>query len=127
MEIKRGDIWVVDFGPPTGEDDHRQHGIRPVVIVSNNKANKHSTIFHVVPLTGQIDKKRYLPTHIFINAYKAKGLEEHSLALCEQLCRVEYGELVRRKGSLSMGQMIKVSLGMMIQLGIPVAYMEECA
>jgi len=116
-----------DFGPPSGTDDHRQHGIRPVVIVSNNKANEHSTIFHAVPLTGRIDKKRYLPTHIFINAYKAEGLETHSLALCEQLCRVEYAELMRKKGSLSTGQMIKVSLGVMIQLGIPAAYAGECA
>ena len=34
MEIKRGDIWMVDFGPPEDDEDHLQHSIRPVVIVS---------------------------------------------------------------------------------------------
>lgn len=42
MEIKRGDIWMVDFGPPEDDEDHLQHSIRPVVIVSNNRANEHS-------------------------------------------------------------------------------------
>ena len=35
-EIRRGDIWMVDFGVPEDENDHKLHGIRPVVIVSND-------------------------------------------------------------------------------------------
>lgn len=31
-EIRRGDIWMVDFGVPEDENDHKLHGIRPVVI-----------------------------------------------------------------------------------------------
>ena len=52
MEIKRGDIWMVDFGPPEDDEDHLQHSIRPVVIVSNNRANEHSMVLHAVPLTS---------------------------------------------------------------------------
>ena len=61
-EIRRGDIWMVDFGVPEDENDHKLHGIRPVVIVSNDSANRHSTVFHAVPLTSKIHKKTYLPT-----------------------------------------------------------------
>ena len=73
-EIRRGDIWMVDFGVPEDENDHKLHGIRPVVIVSNDSANRHSTVFHAVPLTSKIHKKTYLPTHIFISSFKAVGL-----------------------------------------------------
>ena len=38
-KIRRGDIWMVDFGAPEDEYDHKLHGIRPVVIVSNDSAN----------------------------------------------------------------------------------------
>ena len=47
-------------------------------VVSNNKANKHSTVITVVPLSTKIYKKQSLPTHVFISAYKAEGLEQHS-------------------------------------------------
>ena len=83
-EIRRGDIWMVDFGVPEDENDHKLHGIRPVVIVSNDSANRHSTVFHAVPLTSKIHKKTYLPTHIFISSFKAVGLRTNSIAQCER-------------------------------------------
>ncbi|MFR8846435.1 MAG: type II toxin-antitoxin system PemK/MazF family toxin [Waltera sp.] len=36
---KRGDIYYVDFGE---KDGSKQGGVRPALVVSNNKANKHS-------------------------------------------------------------------------------------
>lgn len=124
MEIKRGDIWMVDFGPPEDDEDHLQHSIRPVVIVSNNRANEHSMVLHAVPLTGKIKKKRYLPTHVFINGFQAEGLDKHSLALCEQLCCIRYGDLLRQIGKVSTFQMIKITLGLQIQLGMVKKYNE---
>ena len=56
-EIRRGDIWMVDFGAPEDEYDHKLHGIRPVVIVSNDSANRHSTVFHAVPSIAYSDRK----------------------------------------------------------------------
>ena len=91
MEIKRGDIWMVDFGPPEDDEDHLQHSIRPVVIVSNNRA---------------------------------EGLDRHSIALCEQLCCVRYGDLMRQVGKVSTFQMLKITLGMQIQLGMVGKYNE---
>lgn len=124
MEIKRGDIWMVDFGPPEDDEDHLQHSIRPVVIVSNNRANEHSMVLHAVPLTSKIKKKRYMPTHVFINGFQAEGLDRHSIALCEQLCCVRYGDLMRQVGKVSTFQMLKITLGMQIQLGMVGKYNE---
>lgn len=76
MKIQRGDILYADLGVQYQES--MQGGMRPVVVVSNNKANKHSTVITVVPLSTKIYKKQSLSTHVFISAYKAEGLEQHS-------------------------------------------------
>ena len=67
MTIRRGDILWADLGmfPTTSV----QGGVRPVIVVSNNKANTYSSVITVVPLTSRIYKKRYLPTHVFISKY----------------------------------------------------------
>lgn len=117
-EIRRGDIWMVDFGAPEYEYDHKLHGIRPVVIVSNDSANRHSTVFHAVPLTSKIHKKTYLPTHIFISSYKAVGLRTNSIAQCEQLCDVNYTDLIEKVGKVSQNQLRQITKGVQIQLGM---------
>lgn len=55
-EIRRGDIWMVDFGVPEDENDHKLHGIRPVVIVSNDSANRHSTVYDTKGVYGKWEK-----------------------------------------------------------------------
>lgn len=117
-EIRRGDIWMVDFGAPEDEYDHKLHGIRPVVIVSNDSANRHSTVFHAVPLTSKIHKKTYLLTHIFISSYKAVGLRTNSIAQCEQLCDVNYTDLIEKVGKVSQNQLRQITKGVQIQLGM---------
>ena len=46
--IHQFDIWFAHL--PMREDSHVQGGRRPVIIVSNNAANKHSPIVSIVPL-----------------------------------------------------------------------------
>lgn len=69
---KRGDIHFVDFGKNI--DTSKQYGIRPIVIISNNKANDHSSVITVVPLTSRINKKRFLPNHVYIPSYAGSRL-----------------------------------------------------
>lgn len=61
---KRGDIYYVDFGEKAGSE---QGGVRPALVVSNNKANKHSPVVTVIPLSARVWKKKYLPTHVQID------------------------------------------------------------
>ena len=81
MKIERGDILMVNLGQVPGTS--LQSGIRPVVVVSNNKANTYSPVVTVVPFTSRVYKKRYLPTHVFINRYEMVGLRRHGLVLAE--------------------------------------------
>jgi mRNA-degrading endonuclease toxin of MazEF toxin-antitoxin module len=124
MKIKRGDIWLVDFGPPRDEEDHMQHSIRPVVIMSNNRANEHSMVLHGVPLTSNTGKKRYLPTHVFLNGLQIKGLNRYSMALCEQVCSIRCGDMIRKVGRVSKYQLARIAQGVQIQLGMVGKYNE---
>ena len=82
MKIERGDILMVNLGQVPGTS--LQSGIRPVVVVSNNKANTYSPVVTVVPFTSRVYKKRYLPTHVFINRYEMVGLKRHGLVLARR-------------------------------------------
>ena len=48
--MRRGEVYFVDFGKD--KTTHKQCGIRPAVIVSNNRGNGHGPTVTVVPLTG---------------------------------------------------------------------------
>ena len=54
MKIERGDILMVNLGQVPGTS--LQSGIRPVVVVSNNKANTYSPVVTVVPFTSRVYK-----------------------------------------------------------------------
>ena len=90
MKIRRGDILYVDLG--VQYQGSMQGGMRPVVVVSNNRANKHSTVITVVPLSTKIYKKRSLPTHVFISSYKTEELDQHSIVLCEQVTALNFDQ-----------------------------------
>ncbi len=114
---KRGDIYFVDFGENIGM--RKQSGIRPVVVVSNNKANEHSPIITVVPLTSKIHKKRFLPTHVYIPVSAGCGLSSGGLALAEQVESIDKDRLLAKKGSIMSDiVMEKITKAIQIQIGV---------
>ena len=58
LEIKRGSIIMVDL--PLGNGSV-QGGIRPAVVISNDKGNKFSPVLIVIPLTSRT--KKPIATH----------------------------------------------------------------
>ena len=116
MKIKRGDILICDLGCFT--DSSVQEGVRPVVVVSNNKANLYSPVITVVPLTCQIYKKRYLPTHVFIHQAKQKGLNRHSMALAEQVTSIDHHSIVSEVGYVDESIMEEISKAVGVQMGL---------
>ena len=116
---KRGDIYFVDFGQNI--DTCKQSGIRPAVIVSNNRANEHSPVITVVPLTGRTYKKRFLPTHVFIP--KSCGLDRNSLALAEQVESIDKKNLREKRGHISDSDiMAQITQAIQIQIGVDDRY-----
>lgn len=115
---KRGDIYYVDFGEKAGS---KQGGIRPALVVSNNKANKHSPVVTVVPLSARVWKKKYLPTHVQIP--KGRGLSRPSMALAEQVETLDKTRLGDRIGEvLDDMVMEQITVALQIQIGAYAEY-----
>jgi mRNA interferase MazF len=94
VNARRGDIWLVDFGEPTGRE---QGGRRPGVIVSADRLNDGPAgIAIVVPCTTTM---RDLPSHIEIQS-ETSGLDEVSYAKCEDVKSVSEQRLVARLGAV---------------------------
>lgn len=116
MKIKRGDILYVDLG--VQYQGSMQGGMRPVVVVSNNRANRHSTVITVVPLSTKICKKRNLPTHVFISAYKTEGLDQHSIALCEQVTALNFDRIIEKIGRVREDILERITEAVQVQVGV---------
>ena len=83
LEIKRGSIIMVDL--PKGNNSV-QGGVRPAVVISNDRGNKFSPVLIVVPLTSRT--KKLLPTHHTIEPSTINGLSKTSIVLAEQIITI---------------------------------------
>lgn len=115
MKIRRGDILRVDLGIHPGSSI--QSGIRPVVVVSNNKANDSSTVITVIPLSTKMCKS-HLPTHVFLNACFNRGLDRNSIALAEQIIQIDSQKIMCKLGSINEADMESITLALQIQVGV---------
>ena len=80
-QIKRGDVYWVDFGTTKGSE---QGGVRPAVVIQNDIGNKFSPTVIVCPISSEI-KKKELPTHVLISDYHKYGLKQLSQVMTEQM------------------------------------------
>ena len=71
VDIRWGDILYVDFGEGVGSE---QGGVRPAVVVGNNKGSSNSPCTLVAPMTSE--EKTYIPTHILVYPTKASMFEQ---------------------------------------------------
>ncbi len=95
MTVRRGEIWLVDFGEPVGHEQSRK---RPAVIVSADPLNdSRAGVVIVVPTTTAA---RGLPSHIEIDP-EHSGLDEVSYAKCEDVKSVSEQRLIARLGAAS--------------------------
>ena len=116
LKIRRGDILYVDMGEEY--EGSIQGGMRPMVVVSNNLANKFSPVITVVPLTSRTYKKRYLPTHVLISEQQCSGLNRGSIALCEQIMPINRSVIVERVGKVDDETLGKITEAVQIQVGV---------
>ena len=111
MEIKRSEIYYADLNPVKGSE---QGGVRPVLIIQNDKGNKHSPTTIVAAITSKLDKHR-LPTHVGV---KTDGLPLNSLVLLEQICTMDKSRILEYVGILDDETMVQVDAALIISVGI---------
>jgi mRNA interferase MazF len=97
QEPKFLEIWMADLGERSGS---LQSGRRPVLIVSNDKNNRYSSVLNVIPMTTKMNK-RNLPCHVEIYDYEKFGLNAPSTIMVEQLTVVDKKDLMFRVGKIN--------------------------
>ena len=118
-QIKRGDIFLYNFG--TENRGSLQSKKRAVVVVSNAKNNRFSSVILICPITSSQTKKK-LPTHLKVD-YKNAGLLKESIVLCEQIHSIEKCKLEKFIGSLTVDD--KKKLNKALEVSIEVGNAEE--
>lgn len=112
MNVRRGDIWLVDFGEPIG---HEQSGRRPAVIVSADLLNESPAgIVIAVPTTTAV---RGLPSQIELDPDHT-GLDHLCYAKCEDVKSISAQRLITRLGHAEPEAIFQISraLGFLLEL-----------
>lgn len=109
MKINRGEIYLADLDPVKGSE---QGGLRPVLIIQNNIANRFSPTVIVSAITSRLDKAN-LPVHVAL----PKALVKSSICMLEQIRTLDKSRLRELVGKLSDDDMMKVNRAILISLG----------
>ncbi len=108
--IVRGEIYLAELPYTQGSE---QSGTRPVVILSNNMNNKHSSVVNVAAITT---KNKPLPVHVYVGT--EGGLKTESTVMLEQTMTVDKCKLVHRIGEFSSAIMDKINQALMMQFAL---------
>ena len=112
--ILRGDIYLVDFDPPKGEEFKVGSEIlkrRPAVIISHNAINRARRTVMVIPLSSS-------PTPVEIFAVSVPSAGPQSVAVCDQVTTINKStRLIHRIGTLARSDFKEVEAGVREALG----------
>ncbi len=111
--MKRGEIWMVDFGPATGPE---QAGTRPAVILQDDSLGQVFTTTIVIPLTTNL-RRLSLPTTLLLSVGEG-GLPRDSVALCHQVQVRGKARLTQRLGKLSPERLADIEAESLKALGL---------
>lgn len=113
VEIKRGDIVLVNLEPVKGSE---QSGMRPCLIIQNDKGNKYSPLTIIAPLTSKEFTKEF-PTNVFVSKGDS-GLNKDSTILLNQIRTIDKLRITKKINSLCAGIMSKIDLAIKISLDL---------
>ncbi len=110
-EVRKGEIYYADLSPVVGSE---QGGIRPVVILQNDKGNHYSPTTIIAAVTSR-KKKSYLPTHIQINVPQMK---RKSVVMLEQVRTIDKSRLLEYIGKVDGSTMQKIDKAVKISFEV---------
>lgn len=112
-EIYRGQIYYADLSPVVGSE---QGGLRPVLILQNDKGNKSSPTTVVAAITSRLYKRLY-PTQVDLDPMDT-GLHGASRVLCEQIRTIDKSRLKQWMGEVKEDKMALIDKAIKISLGV---------
>ena len=113
MNVFRGGIYLVDLRNRVGSE---QGGIRPVLVMQNDKGNKYSPTTIICPLTSK--NKQMKETHVTLTPDDC-GVIMDSTVLCEQVMTIDKSRIRSKVGEIRNPQkMCDIEEKIMISFGI---------
>ena len=109
--IRRGDVYYADLSPVVGSE---QGGVRPVVVVQNDKGNRYSKTIIVAPISKKMSKPP-IPTHVI---FSDDSLSHVSMILCEQLRTIDKKRLGQWICTLDEKTLEKINRAIRVSLSI---------
>ena len=111
---RRGEIWDVNWSPGRGAE---QQGTRPALIIQNDRGNA-SYAYPLTIVASMSRTERELPLHVRIAPSEENGLTAETDVKCEQVMTIEKTRLLRRRGSITPEELLKVDLALRLSLNI---------
>lgn len=93
-----------------------QKGIRPAVVVQNDKGNIHSPVIQLSPITSR--SKKSLPTHVPVENLNGTGLIKKSTILVEQTQLIDKHFIFGKIGKLNHHLIPNLNRAVAIEYGI---------
>lgn len=109
--VRRGDVYYADLSPVVGSE---QGGVRPVVVVQNDKGNKYSKTVIIAPISKKMSKPP-IPTHVI---FSDTSLSYVSMILCEQLRTIDKKRLGQWICTLDEKTIDKINQAIRVSLNI---------
>lgn len=94
MKIKRGNIYLADLDPAIGSERGK---IRPVLVIQNNRGNKHSSTT-IIACIKEKSGNKLIPTHFVLP--EGLGLKYHSVVMLEQIRVIEKSRIMKHIGAI---------------------------
>ena len=113
MNVFRGGIYLVDLRNRVGSE---QGGIRPVLVMQNDKGNKYSPTTIICPLTSK--NKQMKETHVTLTPDDC-GVIMDSTVLCEPVMTIDKSRIRSKVGEIRNPQKLcDIEEKIMISFGI---------
>ncbi len=111
---RRGEIWDVNWSPGRGAE---QQGTRPALIIQNDRGNA-SPSYPLTIVASMSRTEREIPLHVRITPNEENGLTDYTDVKCEQVMTIEKTRLLRRRGSITSEELIRVDMALKVSLDL---------
>jgi mRNA interferase MazF len=112
MNIKRGEVWLVDFNPTVGRE---QAGVRPALILSVNEFNNSMAGKVIaIPLSS---KFKGIPLDVHLKPPDG-GVVKDSYIKCEDIRSLSKDRLIKKWGNISQKILPEVEEKIKLLLGL---------
>ena len=113
-EVRRGQVWLVDWSPGRGSE---QLGKRPALVVQTDAANTNPRYPNTIVLTLST-KGLPVATHVTIGPDARNGLRKPGWVKCEQVLTVSKERLITLWGTIAAADMHRVERGLRTALAL---------